>query len=73
MRKFTFISESNSNKTSLEYTPVYGTPSLPDIVDQFKKFLLGCGYEVNGELEIIEDYKKPVQLDLQPLGIDSFC
>ena len=59
MSKYQFIKfeDKNSKKlgyfdyTRLEYTTE--TESLSEILEEFKHFLCGCGYTVNGEIEVV--------------------
>ena len=48
---FTVRFDSNNGKTSLEmnFSELY----LNDILTQFRDFLRGCGYEMDGELELV--------------------
>jgi hypothetical protein len=53
---FTVRFDSNNGKTSLEmnFSELY----LNDILTQFRDFLRGCGYEMNGELELVPWYSE---------------
>ena len=54
---FTVRFDSNNGKTSVEmnFSELY----LNDILIQFRDFLRGCGYEMDGELELVPwDSKK---------------
>ena len=65
MSRFTFISEEegqvyddySSATRSVEFT----TFDLEHILDEFKYFLLGCGYEVEGNIEIVSYPKQATQ------------
>ena len=47
----TFIFEDEDLKVIHEIDETYG---LDNILDAFKNFLLGCGYVVNGQIEVVE-------------------
>lgn len=56
-----FISETDT-KDFMRNNPVKevkmsldGSPSLNDIFESFALFLRGCGYAVNGEIEIVNE------------------
>lgn len=51
MRKMTFTLEDEDLKVTHEIDQTYG---LDSILDAFKNFLLGCGYVVSGQIEVVE-------------------
>ena len=48
---FTFKFDSGDGKTSLEMN--FNELYLDDIFNQFKNFLQGCGYEIDGYISVI--------------------
>jgi hypothetical protein len=48
---FTFKFDSNDGKRSLEIN--FNELYLGDILDRFKEFLQGCGYEIDGYISVI--------------------
>ena len=66
---FTFRLDSNDGERHLEMNcnEIY----LYDIFARFKEFLQGCGYEIHGEIEVVEynseqDYGSGYRLDRPP-------
>ncbi len=66
---FTFRFDSNDGERHLEMNcnELY----LGDIFARFKEFLQGCGYEIHGEIEVVEynseqDYDSGYRLDRPP-------
>ena len=53
---FTFRFDSNDGERHLEMN--VNESYLYDIFARFKEFLQGCGYEINGEIEVVE-YNSP--------------
>lgn len=49
--RFTLIHESGSTKTTKEFN-AYSTDA---IFDNFAEFLRGCGFEIKGTIDILED------------------
>ncbi len=57
MSKFTFIQEYQgfgSPKSTIEFE----ADQLGDVVEYFTQFLRGCGYHIDGHLEIVNDYEE---------------
>jgi len=48
---FTFKFDSSDGKTSLEMN--FNELYLDDIFNQFKAFLQGCGYEIDGYIDVV--------------------
>lgn len=57
MAKYKFIKikdpDNEHDKVSIKFS--VETDYLPDLLDAFKEFLLGCGYSIKGDLEVIDD------------------
>jgi hypothetical protein len=49
---FTFRFDSNDGEVHLEMS--VNELYIQDVLDRFREFLLGCGYQVNGEIDIVE-------------------
>lgn len=56
MAKYKFIKikdpDNEHDKVNVKFS--VETNYLPDLLEAFKEFLLGCGYSINGDLEITE-------------------
>jgi len=59
----TFRFESNDGERSLEMN--CNELFINDILYRFKEFLQGCGYEINGEIEVVEYDSEDYQDDLK--------
>ena len=72
--KFTLISEDidmfgdkNGDKTTKEFQAI----DLQTVLDNVKEFLLGSGFIVDGEIEVIEDDDEDYNFDSEPT-IETF-
>jgi hypothetical protein len=71
MSKFTFIQEENYNnsKTTFEFEAV----QLEDVLEQFKNFLQGCGYNLDGgHLEVVDDEQWTPTSEIKEKDLDLF-
>lgn len=59
----TFRFESNDGERSLEMN--CNELFINDILYRFKEFLQGCGYEINGEIEVVEYDSEDYEDDLK--------
>ena len=48
---FRFDSSDGKKRVEMDFSELY----IQDILNQFKSFLQACDYEINGNIEIVED------------------
>ena len=64
---FTFRFDSNDRERALEMST--NELYLGDIFARFKEFLQGCGYEINGDIEVV-DYDSDMKQDVEQTKFD---
>ena len=62
--KFTLVNESKINGVLHKVVHEFEYEQLGDVLERIREFLLGCGYQINGELVVLED-EPVVQLLLE--------
>ena len=62
--KFTLVNESKINGVLHKVVHEFEYEQLGDVLERIREFLLGCGYQINGELVVLED-EPEVQLLLE--------
>ena len=58
-----------SNEDNTETTMKFNATTLDEILANFEMFLKGCGYQVNGVIDIVEDHYETYDEE-QDLNID---
>jgi hypothetical protein len=71
MSKFTFICEDEpmpfADAIVTKKTFEFNADHLDSVIGEFETFLKGCGYTINGYLEIVKPEQKNVEDDLDDL------
>lgn len=71
MSKFTFICEDEpmpfADAIVTKKTFEFNADHLDSVIGEFETFLKGCGYAINGYLEIVKPEQKNVEDDLDDL------
>ena len=71
MSKFTFICEDDpmpfADSIITKKTFEFNADHLDSVIGEFETFLKGCGYTINGYLEIVKPEQKNVEDDLDDL------
>ena len=71
MSKFTFICEDEpmpfADAIVTKKTFEFNADHLDSVIGEFETFLKGCGYTINGFLEIVKPEQKNVEDDLDDL------
>lgn len=71
MSKFTFICEDEpmpfADAIVTKKTFEFNADHLDGVIGEFETFLKGCGYTINGYLEIVKPEQKIVEDDLDDL------
>lgn len=52
MNKFEFKYSDGDTKSTLKFSAI----SLDEVLSNFELFLSGCGYKINGIIDIVEDH-----------------
>ena len=63
--KFTLINESKINGVLHKVVHEFEYEQLGDVLERIREFLLGCGYQINGELVVVNEDDNVVQLLLE--------
>ena len=56
MSKFTFIREESDYYNNSKSTTEFSAIALDNIIQEFEMFLRGCGFVLDGHLDIVQDY-----------------
>lgn len=67
--KFTFTCEQ-ADQTKITYETQKET--LDEVLSEVKTFLKGCGYQIDGELEITENFYLESSHDIESYVLESF-
>ena len=71
MSKFTFKFEEQTVSTgNKQITVEFNAISLNSVLNELTDFLKGCGYHINGHLDVVNDFQEPSKID--PLDPDSW-
>ena len=77
MSKFKFVCEENHFSSPISTKTVeFSAVIIEDVLQEFENFLLGCGFKLDGKLDIIRDdeidiYKELEELEAMELSISD--
>ena len=76
MSKFTFICEDEpmpfADSIVTKKTFEFNADHLHGVIGEFETFLKGCGYHIDGNLEIVEESKSLSQIEpIQKVDLDD--
>lgn len=76
MSRFTFICEDDpmpfADATVTKKTFEFNADNLHGVIGEFETFLKGCGYHIDGNLEIVEESKSLSQIEpIEKVDLDD--